>query len=54
MLRSLHERTGIILVGKRDHCCHSASSFSEKVNVVVTETSYQMLEVSSLCDWERD
>ena len=25
-----------------------------KINVLVTETSYQMLEVSSFCDRERD
>ena len=34
--------TSVILVGKRDSLRHSATSFSE--NVVVTETSYQMLE----------
>ena len=40
-----------ILAGKRDSRCHSATSFSE--NYVVAETSYQMLEVLSFCDWER-
>ena len=48
----MSELASLFLLGKRDHCCHSASSFSE--NVVVTEASYQMLEVSSLCDRERD
>lgn len=33
----------VIWVGKRDSCYHPISSFSE--NVIVAETSYQMLEV---------
>ena len=37
------------LAGKLDSCRHSG--FSE--NVVVPETSYQMLEVLSFCDPER-
>ena len=36
---------------KRDSCRHSTTSFSE--NVVVAETSYQMLEALSFCDRER-
>ena len=43
--------TGVILAGKRDSHGHSATKFS--MNVVVAETSYQMLEVLSFCDWER-
>ena len=40
-------RTSIILAGKRDSHCYSTEGSSK--NVVVTETSHQMLEVSS-CD----
>ena len=44
----------VILAGKCGSHCHSTTSFSE--NIVVTETiaTYQMLEVLSLCDQERD
>ena len=41
-----------MLAGKRDSRRHSTTSFNE--NVVVAEKSYQMLEVLSLCDQERD
>ena len=40
-----------ILAGKRDSRRHSVMSFSE--NVVVAETSYQMLEIISFCKRER-
>ena len=40
-----------ILVGKLSNRRHSTASFSE--NVVMAETSYQMLEVLSICDRER-
>ena len=43
--------TSFILAGKRGSRRHSTMSFSE--NVVVAETSYQMLEVLSFCDRER-
>ena len=42
--------TGIILVGKHDCGHHSIMSFNK--NVVVTETSYKVLEVLSFCSWE--
>ena len=41
----------VILAGKRESRRHSTTSFSE--NVVMAKTSYQTLEVLSLCDWER-
>ena len=40
-----------IFAGKRGTRHHSATGFSE--NVLVAETSYQMLEVLSYCKWER-
>ena len=43
--------TGTILAGKHDSHGHCATKFS--MNVVVAETSYQMLEVLSFCDRER-
>ena len=42
MLSSARALTSVILTGKRDSRCHSTTSFAE--NVVVTKTSYQMLE----------
>ena len=36
------------MAGKRDGRCQSTTSFS--VNVLVTETGYQILEVLSFCD----
>ena len=42
--------TNVILAGKRDRFLHSAMGLSD--NVVVKETSFQMLEVLS-SDWER-
>ena len=42
----------VICVGKRDSRYHPTSRFSE--NVIVAETSYQMLEVLSFCDLERE
>ena len=41
----------VILAGKCGSHCHSTTSFSE--NVVVAETTYQILEVLSFCDQER-
>ena len=43
--------TSVILAGKRYSCRHSTTSLTE--NVVMAETSHQMLEVLSFCDWER-
>ena len=43
-LSSARRWTSVILAGKRDSRRHSTTSFSE--NVVMAETSYQMLEVS--------
>ena len=43
--------TSVILAGKSGSRRHSSTSFSE--NVVVAETSYQMLEILSFCDRER-
>ena len=48
MLRSFRAWNSVILAGKRDSRRRSTTSFSE--NVVVAETSYQMLEVLSFCD----
>ena len=48
---STHMWASVIWVGKRDSCYHPTSSFSE--NVIVAETSYQMLEVLPFCDRER-
>ena len=42
MLSSARALTRVILEGKRDSRRHSPTSFAE--NVVVTKTSYQMLE----------
>ena len=46
VLSSARAWPSVILAGKRDSRRHSSMSFSE--NVVVSETSYQMLEVLSL------
>ena len=43
--------TSVILAGKRDSRHHSTTGFSE--NVEVTETSYKMLQVSSVYDQKR-
>ena len=51
ILNSTHMWDSVIWVGKRDSRYHPTSSFSE--NVIVAETSYQMLEVLSFCDRER-
>ena len=45
MLRSFRAWNSVILAGKRDSRRRSTTSFSK--NVVVAETSYQMLEVLS-------
>ena len=45
--RSARAGTSGILAGKRDSCSHPTTTFSG--NVVVVETSYQMLEVLSFC-----
>ena len=42
MLSSARARTSFILAGKRDSRRYSTMSFAE--NVVVTKTTYQMLE----------
>ena len=42
MLSSARAWTSVILAAKRDSRRHSTTSFTE--NVVVTKTSYQMLE----------
>ena len=42
MLSSARTLTSVILAGKRDSRRHSTTNFAE--NVVVTKTSYQMLE----------
>ena len=49
-LRSVQTRTSVILAGKYDSLRHSTKSFGG--NVLVTETSYQMLEDLSFYDWE--
>ena len=51
ILRSARACTSVSLAEKRDSCRHSTTGFSE--NVVVAETSYQVLEALSLCDRER-
>ena len=43
--------TNVILAGKRDSCRYFTTSLS--LNVVVAETSYQMLDVLLFCDPER-
>ena len=43
--------TSVILAGKRDSRRHSTTSFRK--NVVVTEISFQMLEVQSFGNHER-
>ena len=48
ILRSVSAWASVILAGKRGSRRHSTTSFSE--NVEVAETSYQMLEVLSICD----
>ena len=50
----MHARVPASLWRKKSDSCtcrHSTSGFSE--NVVVAETSYQVLEALSLCDRER-
>ena len=42
--------TSVILAGKHDGHDHSVKKFS--MYVIVMETSYQILEVLSFCDWE--
>ena len=51
ILSSARALTSVILAGKRSSRRHSTTSFSE--NVVVAETSYQMLQALSFCDRER-
>ena len=51
ILRSARACTSVSLAEKRDSCRHSTIGYSE--NVVVAETSYQVLEPLSLCDRER-
>ena len=50
ILRSARARTSVIWAGKFGSRRHSTTSFS--ADVVVTKTSYQMLEVLSFCDRE--
>ena len=47
----MRTREPVILAGKRGTRHHSATGFGE--NVLVAETSYQMSEVLSYCEWER-
>ena len=51
LVSSARAWASVILAGKRGSRRHSTTSFSE--NVVVTETSYQMLEVKAFCNRER-
>ena len=51
ILSSAHAWTSVILEGKRDSRRQPTTSFSE--NIVVGGTSYQMLEVLSVCYRER-
>ena len=51
VLSSVRAWNSVILAGKRDRRRRSSPSFSE--NVVVAETSYQMLEVLSFCDRDK-
>ena len=51
MLSSVRAWNSVILAGKRGSRRRSPSSFS--VNIVVAETSYQMLEILSCCYRER-
>ena len=48
---STHMWASVIWVEKPDSRYHPTSRFSE--NVIVAETSYQMLEVLPFCDRER-
>ena len=48
ILSSARAWTCVVLAGKRDSRCQSTTSFS--VNVLVTETGYQVLEVLWFCD----
>ena len=50
ILSSARARTNVVLAGK---CCSRRQSTSFSENVVVAETSYQMLEILSLSDRER-
>ena len=44
----------VILAGKCGSHCHSTTSFSKNIVVAETIATYQILEVLSLCDQERD
>ena len=50
ILNSACAWTSVILAGNYDCCRHSTASFSE--NVVVTETSFKVLEILSFCGRE--
>ena len=49
-LRSVQTWTSVILAGKCDSLRHSTNSFGG--NILVAETSYQMLEDLSFWNWE--
>ena len=51
ILSSVRAWTSVTLAGKRYSHRHSTTGFSQ--NVVVMETSYQILEVLSFCDREK-
>ena len=48
ILRGARALTSVILAGKRDSRRHPTTCFNE--NIVVAETSYEMLKVLSLCE----
>ena len=51
ILSSARAQASVSLAGKLGSRRHSTTSFSE--NVIMAETSYQMLKVLSFCDQER-
>ena len=51
ILSSARAQASVSLAGKLGSRRHSTTSFSE--NVIMAETSYQMLKVLSFCDRER-
>ena len=52
ILSNVHAWTSAILVGKRDSYVSSFNYGFSKI-VVVVETTNQLLDVLSFCDWER-
>ena len=51
ILSSARAQASVSLAGKLGSRRHSTTSFSE--NVIMAETSYEMLKVLSFCDRER-